>query len=181
MIVALWFVGMPVSLFLGGLFYFAADSWVDFSADQLFDEFDYWIFAVMFVLAVTHERCHALLHPGWGLSPLTIYGCLPKGLALYAHYDGPTTRTRAIAIMIAPFIALSVMPLLVACFYQPVAVMASAIAILNAAFSGLDVANTIVMIWGVPVGALVQNKGWRSYWRIGLPASPGANVKGNTE
>lgn len=38
-------------------------------------------------------------------------------------------------------------------------------AIMNAMYSGMDVANTVLVLRGIPAGARVRNKGWPTYWK----------------
>lgn len=61
-------VGFSFSITLGLFFYWASFALAGFSINQLFDEFDLWVFLIMGVLIVVHEGLHAMLHPDFGLS-----------------------------------------------------------------------------------------------------------------
>lgn len=164
--IAAYAFGSALSLLLGGLFYYIAAIELDFSLDKFFDEFDLWFMLVFIVLIALHERLHALLHPGWGISSHTQYGFVPDGLIFYAHYDASVTRNRCVAILVAPFIGLTIMPLLIATFWPPIASMAGFIAVLNAAFSALDLFNAGLVWRRIPSDAEISNQGWNSYWRL---------------
>src|SRR5688572_8558832 len=62
-------------------------------------------------LVVVHELIHALVHPMAGLSPHSILGCASSGF--YAHYNGEMSRNRLVAILLMPFLIISIVPLLV--------------------------------------------------------------------
>lgn len=159
-------IGHLAGLLLGGLTYFAVVAWSDFSFEQSFEELDLWLLPLMVAMITLHERLHALGHPGWGLMPSTRYGVIPKILLFYAHYDANVTRNRFIVILIVPFIGLTVVPLFLAIVWPPAAQLAGFIAILNAAFSGLDLFNAWITYWHAPAGAIMRNQGWQSYWRL---------------
>ncbi len=156
-------IGHLASVLLGSLVYLAASTWSGFSLDQFI--IDLWSIPAFIALIAVHERLHALFHPGWGSSPHTRYGVLPKALVFYAHYDAVVTRSRLMAILAAPFVGLTVIPLLIALLWPATAQAACAIAVLNALFSALDLFNTALVFFRVPAGAEIRNQGWQSYWR----------------
>lgn len=159
-------IGSALSLLLGSSFYYIAAMNMDFSLDKVFDEFDLWLILASLALIVLHERLHALLHPGWGNSLHTHYGFVPDALTFYAHYDASVTRNRCIAILVAPFIGLTIIPLLMAILWPPMTLLAGFIAVLNATFSALDLFNAGFVWRRVPYGAEIRNQGWQSYWRL---------------
>jgi hypothetical protein len=161
----MWLIATPVSLIFGVLFYLFANRWFGFDIDEFLDLQWDWIFPIAFALIVVHERIHALIHPGWGRSSFTQYGFSPKSCAFYAVYDGPMTRGRLLSVLIAPFLALSVMPILIALIYRPVTQFVTFAAIMNAVFSGSDICALISIKFGIPVGAIVRNNGWQTYWK----------------
>src|SRR5262245_37172423 len=65
-------------------------------------------------LIVAHELLHAIVHPHFGLSSSTIIGAWPSRLLFYAHFSGPLTRNRFLAIFAMPFLVITVLPLAVA-------------------------------------------------------------------
>lgn len=159
-------IGHLAGLLLGGLAYLIAVTWSDFSFEQSLWELDLWFLPLMATIIAFHERLHALAHPGWGISSCTHYGVIPKSLVFYAHYDASVTRNRFIAILVAPFIGLTVIPLLVATTWPPASQTAGFIAILNAVFSGLDLFNAALIHLRTPTGVVMRNQGWQSYWKF---------------
>lgn len=158
-------IGHLASVLLGGLVYLAASTWGGFSLDQFVIDLDLWSIPAFIALIAVHERLHALFHPGWGNSPHTRYGVLPKALVFYAHYDAVVTRSRLMVSLTAPFVGLTVIPLFIALLWPATAQTACTIAVLNALFSALDLFNTAILLARVPAGAEIRNQGWQSYWR----------------
>jgi hypothetical protein len=126
--------------------------------------FAVWVLAALVWLIPVHEVVHALVHPGRGLSDRTCIGMwLSRGL-FYAHCHGPMSRNRFIAILIAPFIVLSVVPLVVCVLSgtsHPLPVTGS---IVNAFLACGDLLGILLLAWQVPRHATVQNQSWRTYW-----------------
>lgn len=159
-------LGNIFSVLLLGLAYFVAATWWEFSVEALFTEHALWLMPIFVGLIILHERLHAVFHPGWGRSPHTVYGFIPKGLAFFAHYDARVTRNRSIIILAAPFFGFTVVPLLVASIWPPLALLACYIAVINASFSSLDLFNTALILRDAPPGSEIRNQGWQSYWRL---------------
>jgi hypothetical protein len=68
---------------------------------------------LLLVIIPIHELVHVLCQPGFGLSHNSVIGVWPARLAFYAHYAGPITRGRCLVGMVAPFVVLSLVPLLI--------------------------------------------------------------------
>lgn len=167
-VVSCWLIGLPLAIVLGFLFYEMANRWAGFSMDQLFEQSSLaTLWAIWVALIVVHELLHGLIHPGLGLSPHTFFGLSLKTGAFWAHYTGPMSRERMLLLMVTPFLALSVITLLIACLVPPVAITAGFVAILNAAFSAVDLFGSSMIMAGIPAGATVQNNGWSTYWKPG--------------
>jgi hypothetical protein len=66
------------------------------------------------LLVVVHEFIHASVHPLGGRSNASVIGFWPSRVLFYGHYTGALSRERFLAILLAPFLVLSVLPLLVA-------------------------------------------------------------------
>jgi hypothetical protein len=127
--------------------------------------FGLWFLTAFVWLIPVHEAVHALVHPGRGLSDRTCIGVwLSRGL-FYAHCHGPMSRNRFIAILIAPFIVLSVLPLIVCAltgWAHPLPVTGS---IVNAFLACGDLLGVLLLLWQVPSHATIQNQTWRTYWQ----------------
>lgn len=106
-------LAMPVAVVSGGVI-LALWFWFTPLKTVIRDsQFGLWGLAAFVWLVPVHEAIHALVHPGRGLSDRTCIGLwLSRGL-FYAHCHGPMSRNRFIAILIAPFIVLSILPLIV--------------------------------------------------------------------
>jgi hypothetical protein len=124
-------------------------------------------------LVVTHELLHAAAHPFAGRSANSILGVWPSRILFYAYYDGELTRERVLAIALMPLLVISFLPLLVAAIVHAEAQwewLAFA-SFLNTLASGGDLLGIVIILWQVPAGATVRNRGWRTYWRA--PAGKG--------
>lgn len=116
-------------------------------------------------VAIVHELLHAAVTPAAGLSSRTIIGFWPSRLAFYAHYDGELSRTRFIAIMLMPFLVISVLPLVIAAIVQCTTFWLAFISTLNALFACVDLLGTGFVLAQIPANATIRNQGWRTYWR----------------
>jgi hypothetical protein len=119
-------------------------------------------------LFAVHEAVHALLHPGYGVTNQTVVGASFRPLLLYAAYVGTMSRNRYAAMLLAPFLVLSVLPMslcavgLASDLFTP---MVAALTVANAASSGVDLLGTTLLLSQVPRHAVLQNDGWQTYWR----------------
>jgi hypothetical protein len=119
-------------------------------------------------LIVVHELLHALVHPGGGLAPTTIIGAWPKRLLFYAHYSGPLTRNRFLLVFAMPFLILTVLPLALAAGVELPAgwlMWAAWFSTWNALFACGDYIGLALILFQIPRDAIVQNQGWRTYWK----------------
>jgi hypothetical protein len=126
--------------------------------------FGLWFLSAFVWLIPVHEAVHALVHPGRGLSDRTCIGLwLSRGL-FYAHCHGPMSRNRFIAILIAPFVVLSVLPLIgcaIVGITHPLPVTGS---IVNAFLACGDLLGVLLIVSQIPREATIQNQSWRTYW-----------------
>ena len=120
------------------------------------------------LLFLVHELLHAVVHPRCGATPNTLIGAWPSRMLLYAHYCGLLTRNRFLAVFAMPFLVITVLPLLLALAgvlppaASPVAAWFSS---WNAFFACGDYCGMALIFFQVPRSAVVQNFGWRSYWK----------------
>lgn len=161
----LQWVALPVAVASGGLI---AALWLwltPLSASLDDDEFGIWFLAAFFWLIPVHEAIHALVHPGRGLSDRTCIGMwLSRGL-FYAHCHGPMSRDRFIAILIAPFMVLSILPLVGCALIGKVHVLPVTGSMMNALLACGDLLGVMLLLWQVPRDARIQNQSWRTYWQ----------------
>lgn len=124
-----------------------------------------WAWLVGFVLIIpVHEFCHILCHPGVGRRPATIVGWWSRKLVFYAHYEGEMSRNRFLLIFMAPFLILTVLPILAAaCLglaWWPLMVLA----LMNTLHAAGDLTGALLVWFQIPSEAIIRNKGWRTYW-----------------
>lgn len=130
------------------------------------------LIASLVVLILVHEMIHALFHPQNGRTDDSVVGFWPRRLLFYAHFCAALPRDRFMAILIAPFMILSLLPLVVfACFAPvlgtPAASAAAWFSTWNALSSCGDLFGISILLWQVPRGAITRNQGWRTFWKPG--------------
>lgn len=131
-----------------------------------------WVIGWAVAMVVLHEMIHAALHPRMGTSPHTTLGFWPSRLMFYAHYGHALSRNRFIAILLGPFVAISLVPLIVSIPAGSAPLGLALISVLNGLLSCADLLGVLLLLVQVPKNAAVRNKGWKTYYRTaGL--SPG--------
>lgn len=120
------------------------------------------------LLIVVHEFLHAVVHPRCGRSRATIIGAWPARLLFYAHYSGPMSRERFLAVFAMPFLVITILPLIVAALWAlspPLLFWATWFSIWNAFFACGDILGFVLILFQVPSRASVQNQSWNTYWQ----------------
>ena len=84
---------------------------------------------------------------------------------VYAHYDGEMTRNRFVAILLAPLVVISFVPLLVAAVAQASWGWVAFISAFNAFGACLDILDAGLVLFEIPATAIVRQPGLRIYWR----------------
>jgi hypothetical protein len=120
---------------------------------------------LLLLLIPVHEAIHIALHPGHGTCASTIVGFWPKKLLFYAHYDDELARNRFIAILVAPFLVLTVAPVMVCVILAVTPFSLVSLTVVNGCASCMDLFGVLLVLAQIPSGAIVRNKGWRTYWR----------------
>ena len=121
------------------------------------------------VLIIVHELLHAIVHPHFGCSPRTVIGAWPSRMLFYAHYSGPLTRDRFLLVFLMPFLVISVLPIVMAAIgVIPHSLMfwPAWFSVWNALFASGDLLGIALIFFQVPRAAIVQNQGWRTYWKL---------------
>ena len=118
------------------------------------------------VFVAAHELLHALFHPDQGGSRATTIGLWPSRLMFFAHYDGPLSKAHILCVLIAPFIVLSVIPIIGLTVLGVSSSTFGFLALVNAAGSAMDLLGFVILAVGVPSGAEVRNLGCDTYWRL---------------
>ncbi|HSJ54548.1 MAG TPA: metalloprotease family protein [Anaerolineae bacterium] len=128
-------------------------------------------FPVLLVSVVGHEGLHLFWHPGWGLSPQSHLLVWRRRLAVGVQYEGFMSRTRWLAMRLAPLFGLTVLPTLVllaaypfgmSFFWQQFTVM---VILVNSLGAGGDLVASAIVARQVPWGGEVGNWNGRACWR----------------
>ena len=123
-------------------------------------------FLVAFLIIIpVHEFVHALLTPRMGFTHETLIGCWPARILFYAFYVGEISRERFLVVLIGPTVVITMLPLAIIAAFQLNAPLLASAAVANGLGAAGDLVGLFVMGWQIPRGAIVKNKGWRSYWR----------------
>jgi hypothetical protein len=123
------------------------------------------VIVVAAVVIPIHELFHALVHPGHGLRRATVVGVWPRRGLFYAHFEGPMRSGRFMLVLLAPTLALTVLPLAASALIGASSWLWGAVPLLNSLFACVDLLGAVLLLLQVPRHALARNKGWRTYWR----------------
>jgi hypothetical protein len=132
-----------------------------------------WIWMMVLLIPI-HEFLHAVCQPGWEFSPNSVIGFWPSKVLFYAHYQGAMSRNRFLIALAMPFIVLGLVPIPIIAVSQIIgltALMVVALAYLALIGSVLacgDAVGFSVIISQIPRSAIVRNKGWKTYWKLGV-------------
>jgi len=130
------------------------------------------------VMVPVHELIHALAYCQGIRSRHLIVGFWPSRGVCYAIYDSPMPRNRVLGMVVAPLLALSILPLLcLPCLHGVAWQLVLAFCLLHAGMCGGDLIVFWQMLSQVPREALVHNNGWQTYWSVPVGsgrAEPGA-------
>ena len=124
-----------------------------------------WLVLGLLFLFPVHELLHAIVHPHQGRTADTVLGFWPSRMIFYAHYLGEVSRNRFIAILAAPFLIISVVPLLVCAVLGHSSVAWAYFSCLNAFCSCADLLGIIFFLFQIPQSAIARNQGWFTYWK----------------
>jgi hypothetical protein len=127
---------------------------------------------IIILVIPIHELIHAFFHPGFGFSDKTIIGAWPTKALFYADYQDEMTRNRCLLVLVAPFIALSLIPIAILALSRNLSFISPDLRIALAVFSllaGVGTAGDFVicffLLTQVPDSAMVRWKGWKTYWK----------------
>ena len=124
-------VGLGMQALLFGYFWQVLDG-------NVFEMASSWGLAVALLTVLPlHEALHGVLHARMGLSSDTVIGISRQVMAPFCIYRRPTSRQRAIATALSPFLGLTVLPAVLAWWAACPAGLA-VLAVLNMAGCGLD-------------------------------------------
>jgi hypothetical protein len=119
-----------------------------------------------------HELVHALWLPGMGLSSHTVMVIWPKKLRFGVYYEGCMTRGRWLMMRIAPFLFLTVIPVVLLTLFEVIpasytlVVFLQVLFLLNGIGSGGDVVAVIWLLFQVPTRTQICFRNGKAYWRL---------------
>lgn len=113
-----------------------------------------------------HEFIHALGCPRFGFTSMTIIGVWPSRFLFYAGHLEAMPAWRYLLYASAPFVVLSLLPLLIAYCIPGTALPCAAVSVMNGLCCGGDLILIVLVITQVPLQALVQNQGWSTWWKV---------------
>jgi hypothetical protein len=129
------------------------------------------LFGVLLVVFL-HEVLHTVFMPDWGRSARSLIAVWPEKMLFYAIYMGPLPRNQLLLVFLTPLLALTGLPLvLLAILAQfPGTLTAQGWLATLALVNGVGACGDIIAIFlvslQIPANAMVQNRGWRSYWKV---------------
>ncbi len=121
----------------------------------------------LLLLIVVHELIHAAFAPGFPAAGDLLVGFWPQKLAFWAMSLRAMPRGRFLLVLLAPFTALSLLPPLLGAVLGAPPRLVVTLSLLNALFACVDLLGAGMILWQVPRGATVRNKGWATWWRAG--------------
>jgi hypothetical protein len=123
------------------------------------------LIALSVLIVVPHELIHALCFPAKLSSDKVIIGSYLKMGAFYAFYDGEISKRRYLVIFLAPLIVLSGIPLtLLLCGVR--SIWLYWLFLVHTPACAGDLMYVALMLFRVPKGAVVRNKGYKTYFRL---------------
>lgn len=123
------------------------------------------ITAFLIILIVCHEFIHVLALPHFGLTSATVFGYWPSRLLPYAYHSGPVSYSRLMVVALAPFIVLSVAPLIASYIGLMRSPLGAIFSILNSVACGGDVTVCLMLAYQLPINAVLQSQGGDTWWR----------------
>jgi hypothetical protein len=134
------------------------------------------LFLVSVLLAIpVHEAIHALAYGEGVRTAHLILGLCTRGKFPYVILDSPRPRWCVLRMLVAPFVALSLLPLLTLPYLPETARgLVLAFCSLHTAMCGGDAVVVWRLITQVPRAALVHNNGWQTYWHVPVGKAAGA-------
>lgn len=172
--VIVWFVAILTAILLMKCFssltesaHLAAQGLITVSISNLWQ----LLLIGIFIFPV-HELLHAFCHPNMGLSDRTLIGFDPNTFSVYTLYEGCLTRNRLLFATITPFVALSILPMVILMFTQPTSLkteiisLSALLAVLNGMGSSADIIAFVLFFYQIPNHAITKSHHWKTYWKL---------------
>ena len=156
-------LSVPLTVLLGLV---AILFWILITPVDLDDIQVLWVIGATPFCIPVHEIAHAFGFPARGWIANTGFGVWPSRLAFYAHYQGPLSRDRVLAVLVLPFALISISPLVLCSILRTVSPVAMYVSIGNAFLSGVDLASFMLVLRRLPRRAVVRQQGLTMWWMI---------------
>lgn len=141
----IWHTCIPSSLPLG------APSWES-------------IVLVMIALVFGHEAFHLAGFPKFGLAPDTVVGIWPEFGSPYVQHLAPMKRNRFLLSVSLPFVAITIVPILLSLHFSAHVDHLSWISVLNSIGAGSDIVVFAKLVISVPTKSFVVESGKTLHW-----------------
>ena len=138
---------------------------LDFNTKIFIFDIKFLFFLSVMLVIIFHELIHAMFFPEALSSDKVLFGYIPKAMSFYAYYKGEMKKERFILSLLAPVIVISFMSLIFLYIFNLDAPFLIYISALNALFSSADILGAFLILFQVPNGAVIKNKGIKSYWK----------------
>ncbi|NTW29131.1 MAG: DUF3267 domain-containing protein [Coriobacteriia bacterium] len=119
----------------------------------------------LLAMVVAHEFLHVLSLPQFGLGPATTLGFWPQAFTPYVSYEGELSRGRQIVVGVAPFLILSVVPLLAGLIFGVAPPLVVVLGALNGFGSSADLIGAAMVAFRVPACGRIRSRGDETWWR----------------
>jgi hypothetical protein len=95
-------------------------------------------------------------------------GVWPARLLFYAYYDGVMSRNRFLLTFALPFLVLSLLPIPLIALTRWPSLELLFLSLINGAAASGDIIGIFLVAFQIPRGALIRNKGWRTFWKFSV-------------
>ena len=119
-----------------------------------------------------HEILHALPAMIAGSSDDVVVGFWPRYLTPYMAYTGVLSRQAQLISGVTPFVALTLLPFVVALALPAAAWWMVGLSVLNALGSAADLIMLVILMYQVPRTAVIRSQGIATWWRPADGESP---------
>ena len=124
------------------------------------------VFGIGFpVLIAVHELIHALGYPQFGFSRSTMIAFWPSKLLFLAIHFDALRRNRLLLVYMLPFLAISILPLIVCRTLGIYPALLMLVSTANALCAGGDIFCFFLILAQVPANAQLRNQGWTTWWK----------------
>ncbi|CAM3713288.1 DUF3267 domain-containing protein [Marinicrinis lubricantis] len=124
------------------------------------------LLALFIIIVPLHEFIHAFFLPDSLRSDKVFFGLYPKGMAFYVHYEGGLSKTRFLVVMIAPFVILSIVPMIILIVFDLHISYIARMSVLNGLLACVDLLGFSTIVRKIPRNATIRNKGSKTYWKV---------------